>query len=514
MGVIAGKRVVHYVKSGFQVEEFMKCRKSPYYFIHKYVRITHQQRGSIPFVPYPFQASILMGWLKYQATCMLKPRQMGISTLAAGYLLWMFLFHSHKDLLLISIKQNTARALMRRIKHMYRNLPDFLKIEIVNGSGGSLGTADILMGANGSTLEVQGSTNDAGRSGSYACVVFDEAAFQLHADTTFGAAGPATLNNGGKIIVLSTAFGMGNFFHRTYTGALAGDNGFHPIRLKWQMHPDYDAVWHARQLALLGRLRTAQEIDCNFLQSGYNVFDMAKIRAIEDRLLEFDPVETREDDKWLIYEKPVAGIEYVLGGDVATGRSRDYSTFSIFKLDGTEVACYKAKIGVRNYAKLIMRAGRYYNNALLAPEVNAIGEGVVAVCQEDGYDNIYHSVSKVLHLDEFEKDESMVQGWLTTGKSRHEIITGMDDDLKDDLVELNNPYFVQEAYTFIYNAANKAIAMGKGSSNKDRNSALMYEDEDAGTTYTDDAILGACIGNEVRKNPARWRGTMPIWTGQ
>ncbi len=437
---------------------------------------------------------------------------MGISTLVAGYLLWLFTFHSHKHALLVSIKQITARALMRRIKHMYNNLPDFLKVEVVNGSGSNVGTADMMIGANGSVIEVTGATHDAGRSGSYSCLVLDEAAFQQRADTVFGAAGPATLNNGGQVIILSTAFGMGNFFHRTYTGAMAGDNGFHPIRLKWQMHPDYTQAWHDRQLSLLGKLRTAQEIDCNFLQSGYNVFEMAKIKVIEDRLFEKNPVETREDGRLKIYHKPVAGMEYWLAADVATGRGRDYSAFSVFDHTGLEPACFKGKLGVRDFAKLMMKTGNFFNYATLAPEVNAIGEGVVATIQEEGYRKVYNTVGKVLRLDEFQKDESMVAGWLTTGKSRHEIITGMDDDLADDLVELWNPYFVQEAHTFIYNEANRPTAMGKGNkSGADRNSALMYEEEGAGTTYTDDSIMGACIGNEVRKNPGRFKGALPIY---
>ena len=90
----------------------------------------------------------------------------------------------------------------------------------------------------------------------------------------------------------------------------------------------------------------------------------------------------------------------------------------------------------------------------------------------------------------------MIAGWLTTGKSRHQIISGLDDDLDNDLVEINNPYFIAEAWTFIYDENNKAIAQGKG--NKKSNDDI--EDEDATNSYTDDSIFSVCIANEVRKN--------------
>lgn len=513
MGYKAKGRVVHYVKSGFEVEEFLKCRRNPYYFIAKYVKITSQRRGVVNFIPYKFQASILMGWISYKESCMLKPRQMGISTLLAGYFLWMFTFYQDKELLIISIRQDTARALMRRIKFMYINLPDFLKVEIINGTNTQVGTSDMLMGANGCMLEVTGSTDNAGRSGSYFAVAMDEAAFQRHASTTFGAAAPAALNNGGQVIVLSTAFGMGNFFHETYIGALAGTNGFHPMRLKWQMHPDYTIKWYEAQRKLLGKLRCAQEIDCNFLQSGYNVFDMAKIRAIEDRMREGPEPIKMSNEHWLQYFKPIPGIQYTIGADVATGRGRDNSAFSIYmqtKEGRKEVSCFKGKLGVREFAHLMMKAGRLYNYATLAPEINSIGEGVIATIQAEGYPNVYHTVSEVLRLDEFEKNERMIEGWITTGKSRHEIITGMDDDLSDDLVEIWNPYFPQEAYTFIYDHSNRPAAYGKtGGGGR---AATMYEEESETQTYSDDAILASCITNAAIKNPAKFRGAMPIWT--
>lgn len=502
-----------YVRTADQAADVMKCRRNPFYFISTYIHITHPTRGDVPFRMYPFQVATLLGWLKHQAVCMLKPRQMGISTLIAAYLLWFCLFHSHRRVLIISIKQSTARDLMRRIKHMYLSLPDHLRVEVVNGGRGEPGTADAMIFANGSALEVAGSTPDAGRSGSYSIMVMDEAAFQRHADTTFGAAGPATLSNDGQVIVLSTAFGMDNFFHKTYVGARAGTNGFHAQRLKWQMHPSYTPEWYKQQVPLLGRLRVAQEIDCNFLTSGLTVFDMGSIREIEDRIRYKTP-EKRRDGELLLFEKPVPGVRYWIGADVATGRARDYSTFSIqynVKGQGREVGCFKGKLGVREFASLLADTGAEYNTATLAPEINSIGEGVIASLQGLHYPEIFSNVSNVLKLDQYEtlRDYDTTVGWMTTSKSRHEIITGMDDDLRDEVIELNNPFFCAEASSFIYHNNGRASALGKGGQ---RSTVDMYA-EDGGAAYSDDAILGTCITNAVRKAPERFSAPLPIWTG-
>lgn len=497
-----------YIRNSFERDEFMKCKHNPIYFFNKYVRIPHPMKGDVPFKMYPFQIALVLVYLKHRYNICLKPRQMGISTLVAAYALWLALFHSHKYILIVSIKQATARALLRRVKFMYIRLPDFLKVEVLNGTATTVGSADEIRWANGSEIKVTGSTDNAGRSDALSCLIIDEAAFQQHADTTWGAAQP-TLSTGGQAIILSTAFGVGNFFHNTYISAMQNLNGFFPVRLRWQDHPDRGQQWYEETARSLGAKRLAQEIDCNFLQSGFNVFDMAKIRAVEDRITEFPAIEKRLNDTVHIFKRPVPGDTYYIGGDVASGRARDYSSLSIFDMQGTEYACFKGKMTIRDYAYLLGDIGYEYNQAWLAPEVNAIGEGVVATLQENSYPNIWHSVSKVLKMEQFEADQNMIPGWLTTGKSRHEIITGMDADLTDESIELNNPFFVQEANTFIYNSRNKPIALGKDQGGGGIKSSNMYE-EDGAVVYTDDSIIGACIGNEIRKIGQKHRGPLPF----
>jgi len=52
---------------------------------------------------------------------------MGISTLVAGYILWMLNFNSNKSVLVIANTQDVAMNLIRKIKTMYDGLPSWLK---------------------------------------------------------------------------------------------------------------------------------------------------------------------------------------------------------------------------------------------------------------------------------------------------------------------------------------------------------------------------------------------------
>lgn len=64
----------------------------------------------------------------------------------------------------------------------------------------------------------------------------------------------------------------------------------------------------------------------------------------------------------------------------------------------------------------------------------------------------------------------------------------------NDNVIIKDPFFVQEAYTFIYDGIGRPVAMGKHRAN---NSAVDVDLE--GDVYSDDDIFGKAITNHIRK---------------
>ena len=109
-------------------EEYLKCSQDPAHFMKKYCNIQHPQRGRVIFNLYPFQDKVLHLWRDNPYSIVLKSRQLGISTLAAGYSLWLMLFHKDKNVLCIATKQETAKNMVTKVKFMFDNLPSWLKI--------------------------------------------------------------------------------------------------------------------------------------------------------------------------------------------------------------------------------------------------------------------------------------------------------------------------------------------------------------------------------------------------
>ena len=65
--------------------EYLKCVQDPVHFMRKYCIIQHPQRGKINFNLYDFQAQTLNDIVSNDFTVILKARQLGLSTLTAGY---------------------------------------------------------------------------------------------------------------------------------------------------------------------------------------------------------------------------------------------------------------------------------------------------------------------------------------------------------------------------------------------------------------------------------------------
>ena len=193
-------------------EEYIKCAKDPVYFFKKYCYIQHPSRGKILFNLYDFQEDLMDAVSENRYNVILKSRQLGISTLSAGYSLWLMLFHKDKNVLCIATKQETARNMVTKVKFMYDSLPSWLKINAEENNKLSLRLS------NGSIIKATSTSSDAGRSEAVSLLLIDEAAF-IEQIGEIWASAQQTLATGGGAIVLSTPYGTGNWFHKTWVSA-------------------------------------------------------------------------------------------------------------------------------------------------------------------------------------------------------------------------------------------------------------------------------------------------------
>lgn len=477
-----------------EIEELAKVTNDVFFF-SQFIYVVHPVKGKVPFILYPYQKSVLYQFIKERFNIILKFRQAGITELISMFCLWLTMYHPNKKVNIISIKDTIAKKVLKKIKFMYKNLPKHLQTPIINGRKGEYGGSSMMEFNNGSFIESIPTSPEAGRSESLTLLVIDEAAAVRWATQIWAAALP-TLSTGGSAIVNSTPLGMGNFYHQTWVDAVSGSNGFNPLRLHWQMHPERDQKWYDEISQALGPKRTAQEIDGDFLSSGNSVFDLTYIKEIEMELTDYEVIKKRLNGQFIQWCNPDPLKEYFIGADVGTGRSTDYSSFSLMDKSGEDQVAFKGKISVDKYAKLLGDTGTLFNYAVIAPESNDIGLAVTAFLQSEGYPNLYYYKKLLKKKGKNRPEMDKTPGWLTTNRNRSVIIEELEEDIRERNIIIKDPFFVQEAYTFIYDSLNRPIAMGK---HRDNKSAVDGDFE--GNAYSDDCIFGKAICNHIRKGP-------------
>lgn len=462
------------------------------FFFSTFIYVVHPIRGKVRFDLYPYQKAVLYQFLKERFNIILKFRQAGITELISMFCLWLAMYHPNKKINIISIKDTTAKKVLKKIKYMYKNLPWYLQVPIVNGRVGEFGSASLMEFSNGSFIESIPTSSEAGRSESLSLLVIDEAAIVRWASQIWAAAFP-TLSTGGSAIVNSTPYGIGNFYHSTWVDSISGGNMFNPIRLYWQMHPERDEKWYKDMSTALGPKRTAQEIDGDFLSSGSSVFDLTDIKAIEDCLSEYPVIKTRFNGQYKQFCLPIKDEEYFIGADISTGRASDYSSFTCMDRSGEEQAIYKGRMPVDKFGRLLGDTGTLFNYATIAPESNDIGIAVTSFLQTEGYPKLYYYQKLTKKKGQTRPEVDKSPGWLTTNKNRNVIIQGLEQDIREDNIIVKDPFFVYEAYTFIYDSLGRPVAMGKHKNNSSGDIDLETE------VYSDDDIMGKAICNHIRK---------------
>lgn len=432
-------------------EEYIKCVQDPSHFMRKYCNIQHPQRGRIIFNLYPFQAKVLNLWQNNPFSIVLKSRQLGISTLAAGYSLWLMLFHKDKNILCIATKQDTAKNMVTKTKFMFDNLPSWLKIPADENNKLTLKLN------NGSQIKATSAASDAGRSEAVSLLIIDEAAFIENIEPIWASA-QQTLATGGGAIVLSTPFGTGNWFHKTWVRAESNENdSFLPIKLPWYVHPERDQAWRDKQDVELGDPRlAAQECDCDFSTSGDIVFYPEHLEYyLATHVVE--PMERRGVDKNLwIWESPDYSRNYMVVADVARGDGKDYSAFHIFDLEtNAQVAEYKSQLSPKEFGYMLVGIATEYNEALLVVENNNIGWATLDAIQEREYRNLYFSPkSDVITADsyftKYENNANMIPGFTMSLRTRPLAINKGREYLGDHSVIIRSKRLIEEMKIFIW----------------------------------------------------------------
>jgi len=450
-----------------QVEEIIKCGKNPQYFFNKYVKIQHPTRGLIPFNTYDFQNDCVQDFLDNRFNVVVKARQLGMSTLTAAYATWLVLYQRDKNVLIIATKLAVAQNFIKKVKVLIKNLPKWLVLPNVVANNKQMIEFD-----HGSTIKAIPTSDDAGRSEALSLLIVDEAAFVRNFDELWMGLYP-TLSTGGRAVILSTPNGVGGQYHKLYTDAEQGQNEFNAINLPWSVHPERDESWFEKETKNMSPRQIAQELMCDFATSGDTFLSNQDIAWVNNLIKSPKFREGPERNVW-IWETSLTEHQYIISADVARGDGKDFSTFHIIDTNTAEiVAEYKGKIPPDRFGDLLNEWGLKYNNAVMIPENNSFGYATILKLKELKYPRLYYRQRKGVYLGGFiPEHDTEKAGFDTQRKSRTQILTKLEEVLRNKMVKIYSSRTYDELKTFIWKG-NKPQAM-KG--------------------YNDDLVISLAIG--------------------
>lgn len=423
-------------------KELIACAESPEYFLKTYAKIVHPTRGRIPFKTYAFQDDCLKSFMDHRFNIVLKSRQLGLSTVTAGFATWYAMFARDKTVLVIATKLDVAMNFIKKVKTILSNLPPWFG-SVVSIKGETKKSIEL---ANGSTITAIPTSEDAGRSEALSLLIVDEAAIIKDFEEVWTGLYP-TISTGGRAILLSTPKGAMGQFYEIWQQAINGENDFNATKLMWYVHPEHDEEWFKKETRGFSPRKISQEFLCDFNASGdtfITVDDMewlrSQVQACVDRW--------GDDGNVWVWEKPQYGEKYCLSGDVSRGNAEDFSTFHVFKMSTNElVAEYKGKLPPDEFGVLINDIGKRYNTALVCPENNTFGYSTIRALKTAGYKNLYYEGRRPGYVP---YDEKEMAGFSTQKNTREKILTNLERAIRNKTIKLRSERLYLELKTFVW----------------------------------------------------------------
>tara|TARA_E500000331_G_scaffold187042_1_gene179978 strand:+ start:15945 stop:17543 length:1599 start_codon:yes stop_codon:yes gene_type:complete len=382
---------VNVKKDGIQQEwtegsllEYQKCYNNPVYFAENHLKIVSLDEGLVPFELYPYQEKMFNHFTDNRFSIVLACRQSGKSISVCAYLLWYVLFNPEKTVAILANKGAVAREMLSRVTLMLENIPFFLQPGCRALNKGSLEFS------NNSRIIASATSGSSIRGLSVSLLYLDEFAFVEKAAEFYTSTYPViSAGEDTKVIITSTANGLGNVFHKIWEGANQQTNEFKPMRVDWGDVPGRDDKWKATTIANTSQLQFDQEFGNTFFGTGdtlINAETLLSLRASHHQ-------HYLEGGDVLIYEEAYKNHDYVMTVDVSKGRGQDYSTFNLIDISVRpfkQVAVYRNNtISPLLFPNIIYKYAKSYNDAYVIIEANDQG-GIV--CTGLYYDLEYENV--------------------------------------------------------------------------------------------------------------------------
>lgn len=483
--------------------EYARCMKNTPYALKTYLQTyDNTVQKYVPLDLFPDQVQLINDYDNHNENIALKYRQAGVSTVTAAWASKRIAF-AKKDkpekILLIANKLDTSVEFANKVRGFVEQWPSWVGI----GFSPEKNAARHFKLTNGCEVKAVATSKDALRGYTPTILIFDEAAY-IEADSDFWAACMASLSTGGKVIVISTPNGYDPIYYEIYDQSLRGMNDFKVTEMYWYRDPRYtkdlhmvktkdivhyllnkeeysqdlvinlkdkigsenliDEVnrmindgfkpcssWFEAMVKKLkyDRRKVSQELECNFLGSGDNVFNSDDLQKIKQNDIHEPGSKMIGGSLW-IWKEPVNGNRYIMGCDVSRGDSEDFSTFQIINFDTREqVAEYVSKIPPDMFAEIAYKWASIYNCFVVIDITGGMGVSTSQKMKELGYKNLY--VDGVDYSNKWKwdpKQNDKIPG-INFNSKRVQIISAFEEAIRHGF-KIYSSRLYNEMNTFIY----------------------------------------------------------------
>jgi len=338
-----------------QAIEFDKICKDPIYFIENYIWITdiNKQGERIPFLLYSYQKDAGTQFSINRLNLTMKTRQTGLTTFSQAFTVWWMITKNKQICKCIANRKEISKKFLKGVREMLDNAREMSGEKKVNKRGVEYYQSWIIPNykeghdaresfglENGSTIQAEGNTPEAGRGDSlHLCIIDEVASIDYQKKNAmsdiWASAGPAITRSKGTCIAISTPKGKSGWYFDQYINA--EEKGWSILNASWRDHPIYNqgmyqwikddnnpeggylkmfndewqdtthpddlkkfktretydyikdgkirSSWYDSESKKLGKERTACELDCSFSGSGGEVLDADVLKKISDECI-------------------------------------------------------------------------------------------------------------------------------------------------------------------------------------------------------------------------------------
>jgi len=227
------------IKEQARVKNTPKWVRHPREYIEDKLYIRTKKKQVIPLRFNPIQE---MYWdTKTKRDIILKPRQLGFSTLTVGRIFECVVNEENVTAVIIAHDSDSTQKMFQMVQLMYEWLPEAKKEQLNNGKNKPKygNRKEFFFAGNNSRIYVGTAGSDKfGRSQTINYLLCSEVAFWPNPEELMTGLLQAVPYDG-EIVIESTANGVGNYYHQTYEDAKKGKNNWKAHFYAWYQHPEY-----------------------------------------------------------------------------------------------------------------------------------------------------------------------------------------------------------------------------------------------------------------------------------